>query len=287
MNCSPWSHTSANAVAHVQQAFRLRGMDPLQPLIDNLHSDGRPRVWSLVITVFGDSVQLRGGRVPAVRLNRLLGRVGIESGALRTSLSRLSRDGWVEGRKSGRTSSYALTPSGTAQFGPATARIYAAPRNSPVADWTFSTQEVAGALRVAGGWLSPSKVTTSGFQITGNLSKNSADDIWNNLASDHVAALGKLADDLTTLAGLDPDPIEAAAARTLLIHRWRRLVLRHPEVPAELTPTDFAPRDIHRAVADAYARLTPMAEQWLDLAQGDMPAMPNATPALVKRFGKA
>ncbi|NBR89524.1 MAG: phenylacetic acid degradation protein, partial [Rhodobacteraceae bacterium] len=43
-------------------------MDPLAPLIDALHAEGRLRVWSLVITVFGDSVQHRGGRISTARL---------------------------------------------------------------------------------------------------------------------------------------------------------------------------------------------------------------------------
>lgn len=38
-------------------------MDPLAPLITAVHTEGRLRVWSLVITVFGDLVQHRGGAV--------------------------------------------------------------------------------------------------------------------------------------------------------------------------------------------------------------------------------
>ncbi|MGH1415537.1 MAG: PaaX family transcriptional regulator C-terminal domain-containing protein [Pelagimonas sp.] len=259
-------------------------MDPLAPLISSLSADGRPRVWSLVITVFGDSVQHRGGRVAAVRLNRLLGRIGVESGALRTALSRLSRDGWVEGRKAGRTSSYALTPSGSAQFGPATAQIYAPPRQSAVSEWSFGSQESPGAIRLSGGWLRPGPANGSGFGITGKLSGPSAPEVWKALTSEHVSALHRLADDLRALSGLELGPLDAAAARTLLIHRWRRLVLRYPNVPAELFPPEFTPQNLHQSVAQNYTRLCPMAEQWLDHSEGDMPAMPQATADLAKRF---
>ena len=51
-------------------------MDPLSPLVEALHSEGRLRVWSLVITVFGDLVQHRGGQISTARLGQLLGRVG-------------------------------------------------------------------------------------------------------------------------------------------------------------------------------------------------------------------
>lgn len=260
-------------------------MDPLLPLINNLNADGRPRVWSLVITVFGDLVQHRGGRVQTVRLSQLLGRVGIESGALRTALSRLSRDGWVEGRKTGRTSSYKLTPSGVQQFGPATARIYAAPRTKPVQTWRFSLSHAPGALRVAGGWLHPGKPISKGFELTGTLGKHSGPEIWGGLAADHKQALNQLALDLLALTGTDLPMIDAAAARTLLIHRWRRIVLRYPEVPAEFFPTEFPVQALHQQVAALYHRLTPQTEAWLDTAAGEMPAMPTAKTAQTNRFG--
>ena len=76
-------------------------MDPLAPLIETLTADGRLRVWSLVITVFGDSVEPRGGTISTARLGRLLGRIGVGSGALRTALSRLAGDGWVTAQRKG------------------------------------------------------------------------------------------------------------------------------------------------------------------------------------------
>jgi phenylacetic acid degradation operon negative regulatory protein len=271
-------------VAPAGKARILRDMDPLQPLLDNLHSDGRPRVWSLVITIFGDSVQHRGGRIETARLNKLIARLGIESGALRTALSRLSRDGWVEGQRNGRTSSYTLTPAGLEQAGPATTRIYAAPRIGPVETWCFSTIAPPDALRIAGGWLTPHRRATDGFQICGALGSESAQAVWTNLAPSHVAALEKTASDVRSLEDLTLDPLDALAARTLLIHRWRRLVLRWPEVPAELMPDTFSPGDIHAAVAAAYAHLSPAAESWLDQAIDDTPAMPSAGPGQAKRF---
>ena len=111
-------------------------MDPLKPLIDALHSEGRLRVWSLVITVFGDLVQHRGGEVSTARLGVLMNRIGVEPGALRTALSRLSRDGWVTRERAGRTSLYRLSDRGLDRFAPATSMIYAPPRREPVAEWS-------------------------------------------------------------------------------------------------------------------------------------------------------
>ncbi len=259
-------------------------MDTLAPLIQTLHEDGRLRVWSLVITVFGDSVQHRGGQIAAVRLNRLLGRIGVENGALRTALSRLARDGWVVGERDGRTSRYGLTPQGLRQFGSATARIYSPPREGRVARWTFHTDPNIVGLTIAGGFLNAGDIAVSGFSVAGELSTGSAAEVWQGLDPAHETALQRLAQDLRALSLVPDEPLTALAARTLLIHRWRRLVLRWPEVPAELMPAGFQPADLHGAVADTYARLTPAAEIWLDSADRDMPAMPPPDAASAKRF---
>src|SRR5690606_20091049 len=49
--------------------------------------------------------------------------------------------------------------------------------------------------------------------------------------ADAYAPLGSALD-----GGAVPAPLEAMAARTLLIHDWRRIVLRDPGLPAALLP---------------------------------------------------
>lgn len=260
-------------------------MDPLAPLIDSLNADGRPRVWSLVITVFGDFVQHRGGHVATQRLSQLLGRIGIETGALRTALSRLSSDGWVESTRSGRTSSYSLTRRGLEEFGPATARIYAAPGGGGD-EWIFETRESPRALRLAGGWLRPGPATkpAEGFRLSGRLSAEGAAEIWEALDPAHRTALERLGTDLATLKTFEAPPLDCAAARMLLIHRWRRLVLLWPDLPPGVLPSSGPFPDPQAAVAAAYARLSPGAEAWLDSGDADMPPMPPATAPVRARF---
>lgn len=264
-------------------------MDPLQPLIDTLNADGRPRVWSLVITVFGDVVQLRGGRIATGRLSLLLGRIGIETGALRTALSRLASDGWVESHRDGRTARYSLTRAGQREFGPATARIYAPPPAGPVESWFFGEGQRAGALAVAGGWLAPADAAgeVSGFGIRGGLTPGAAQAVWQALDPAHRLAIQRLVSDLTALETLPETPLDAAVARMLLVHRWRRLVLRWPDVPPELLPADLALRDLHAAVARRYAALAPLSERWFDEPFGDLPPLPAPDSAFADRFRNA
>ena len=229
-------------------------MDPLAPVIAALHAEGRPRVWSLVITVFGDSVQPRGGSIATVRLQRLLERVGVTSGTLRTALSRLRRDGWVE------------------------------------AEWTLCQGcEEAGFPVAPGLRLLPGPPPEgAALAVTGRLSALAPAARETLLPPEQQAAIAALLADIAALDGQSLGPLDAAAARTLLVHRWRRLVLRWPEPPAELLPEALRPRSaasLRAAVAGLYHALTPAAEAWFDGGAEDMPPMPPAAPALRMRFG--
>ncbi|MDR9485184.1 MAG: PaaX family transcriptional regulator C-terminal domain-containing protein [Sediminimonas sp.] len=266
-------------------------MDPLAPLIDALHSEGRLRVWSLVITVFGDSVQHRGGRISTARLGRLLGRVGVEQGALRTALSRLARDGWVTSERIGRSSVYRLSQSGLSRFTEATGRIYAAPRAAPVGEWVLALGPEQPGLPLGGGWMlrpadkNTDNIPTPYCAVTGALSELSDDMREAILGEGQRAALEALARDLDILEGLSLDPFDAAAARTLLIHRWRRIVLRYPEPPNEVLPHDLcSPAPPRARVARAYLALSPAAERWFDQCGEDVLAMPCSPTSLDWRF---
>ena len=265
-------------------------MDPLSPLISALHDEGRLRVWSLVITVFGDSVQLRGGRIANLRLQKLLGRIGIEPGTIRTALSRLGRDGWVTSEREGRNSYYRLTAEGLAQFADATSRIYAPPRTSPVTEWVLAIGPDQPGVPVAPGVVlrpTDQAAPTPECAVSGDLSALSKAMRATLLTKAHQEALTALFADLDALAGCSLTPLEAAAARTLLIHRWRRIVLRHPEPPIDLLPERFRARDPRAQVAAAYGALTQSAEIWFDTALQDVSAMPSAHPDFGKRFRQA
>lgn len=256
-------------------------MDPLAPLIAALHSEGRLRVWSLVITVFGDLVQHRGGVISTTRLRLLLGRIGVEQGTLRTALSRLSSDGWVTGERSGRTSLYRLTPQGVARFAPATARIYAPPRRDPVLRWAaVVTLTDIGASQVR---VCPAdEVEDAGdCHIVGDLAAVSARFRAHALSAEHRAALAALAADLAELRQPLSDPLDAAAARVLLIHRWRRIILRYPDIAVDLMPEDSPLKDPRAEVAKVYAALSPATEAWLDEStegEGPMSLCAEETP---------
>src|ERR1700722_5281665 len=95
------------------------------------------RSGSLLITLLGDAIAPRGGRITLGSLIRLAEPLGLPERLVRTSVARLAQDGWLAARRSGRTSEYALTPGGRRRFAAATRRIYGARPHSWNRRWTL------------------------------------------------------------------------------------------------------------------------------------------------------
>lgn len=95
------------------------------------------RAKSLVVTVWGDAIAPHGGMVWLSGLIRLLSPFGLNERLVRTSVYRLSREGWLSARQDGRRSLYRLTAQGLTRFEHAYRRIYA-----PVADHWDQTWDI-------------------------------------------------------------------------------------------------------------------------------------------------
>ena len=249
-------------------------MDPIAPLIANLTSEGRVRVWSLVITLFGDAVQHRGGRIAAAELLRLFQRIGIEEGTVRTALSRLKSDGWVERDREGRNSFYRLSAKGQALTEEASPTIYRAPLEDPQV-WSLQVgaEPEKGFALAEGVWLVPGP-PEGGIAVSGALSGQEKV-ARTAISASHRQMLATLEEDLEAAAAGDLDPLSALAARTLLIHRWRRIALRFPDIPPTLMLEDLP--DPRAALARLYPRLFEASEPCLDL--------PKTQGAKLVRFG--
>ncbi len=83
-------------------------------------------------------------------------------------------------------------------------------------------------------------------------------------------------------------PEQAFILRTLLIHDYRRLLLRDPQLPDALLPHDWPGHPARLLCKDVYLRLQDLSEAYLDqhmcLANGDTP---EALPLLPQRFQSA
>src|ERR1043166_6392973 len=104
---------------------------PLARIIEQLKREPS-RTGSIVITVFGDRVVPRGGSGWLCTLLAVFEMLDIEGGVVRTAMSRLATDGWLERSRVGRNSFYRLARKGRQTFDAATRHIY----DPPSADWT-------------------------------------------------------------------------------------------------------------------------------------------------------
>jgi len=78
---------------------------------------------------------------------------------------------------------------------------------------------------------------------------------------------------------------EAFTARILLIHHYRRIVLRDPLLPADLLPSNWPGRQARALCGEIYRLLLPGSERWLDAhATNDEGPLPPAGRALLRRF---
>lgn len=270
----------------------------LDVAIEQLRADSALKTWSLIITFFGDAVVPRGGVVAAATVQVLMQRFGIEAGAVRTALSRLVRDGWVVREKRGRQSYYTLSRHGAQPFESATRRIYAGiaterlaqehqdPRQwlllmHPAADpqWIRSLLDRVPAVSLGSGCVlidRPELTPAEFFQSDDILVlRGSVDKVpeWvARLAGPADISLGfkRLIARFESMAYAQScasvEPLDAMAARCLLIHEWRRVLLKSADLSSALMPADWPREQCRSFVAQMYQMLLLPSEQWLDQA---------------------
>jgi phenylacetic acid degradation operon negative regulatory protein len=82
------------------------------------------------------------------------------------------------------------------------------------------------------------------------------------------------------------DPLQCFAVRTLLIHAYRRVLLRDPLLPAALLPLDWPGGAAYALCRDFYRRTHQRAERHLAATLGtDNAVWPPANAAFYARFG--
>ena len=260
---------------------------PVAALLDQFQAAKPLRAWSLIITLYGDAIVPRGGSLWLGSLVEIMALFGIDAGHVRTAMSRLTADGWLERRRLGRNSYYRLSAKGEGIFGAASERIYGGGGNDsdghlrlallsadvPDRAAIRSSLEAIGFVAlsptsyVAVGDSEPRLLDRAGVYF---LKVKPSDEAKRIAAT--AWKLGALADAYRTFiaqfAALENSAsrlaeAEAFVVRILLIHEFRRIVLRDPGLPAPLSPLDW-PEPMARALAGGiYRTIMPRSEVWL------------------------
>ena len=283
---------------------------PLDRIVQELKREPS-RTGSIVITVFGDAIVPRGGAVWLGTLLEFFKALDIDGGVVRTAMSRLASDGWLERSKIGRNSFYRLVENGQQTFDIATKHIY----DRPPSDWTGRFELLlignAGerdasreALKNAGFgsplpgvWVAPSGVPVPDEALRAIRLEVSAEDESGRRLLSESWPLDRTADAyLKFMKTFEPlrnwierraalPEGDAFTARILLIHHYRRVVLRDPLLPIALLPRDWPGRAARALCGDIYRALLPASEQWLDrYGSNETGPLPKAGSELWRRF---
>ncbi len=305
----------------------------IQDRLEAFRKQDRVQAGSLIISVFGDAVVPRGGRIWLGSLIRLLAPLGLNERLVRTTVFRLARDEWLGSEPCGRRTDYLLTPSGQQRIEEASRRIYASTAQAWDRRWRLivAVGELAAKdrerLRRALFWqgfgtlsgdcfVHPSADLITAFDAlageglgellprlkpliaadaTLGVAASDAELVhaaWNleRLAAtyrDFVARYQPVLAQLRDGPG-ESDDERAFLLRVLLIHDYRRLLLRDPGLPDVLLASDWPGQQARLLCRELYRRLLVQSERHLDahfqLADG---RIPEASSRLLERFQDA
>lgn len=291
---------------------------PVDALVDAFHARHPIRAGSLIVTVYGDAVAPRGGELSTGSLIALLSALRIGDGLVRTALTRLVQDGWLDRTRQGRNSHYRLSEKGRGVFDAATRRIYFAAPGQWDGGWSLAVLDGTGEARTRTrarledwgfGALAPNVMLRPNGAGSGaeapldaapglvRLAATGADPhearrlaglVWplDDLAARYRRFAGRfapLAEDEATARALDP--AEALVVRILLIHEYRRVILRDPLLPRALLPADWPGHAARGLCGRLYDAIRAASERWIDehgLNSGG--PLPSPDAAFARRF---
>ena len=314
-------------------------LQPLTPLTDKhllkFCRQDRMQAGSLIISLFGDAIYPRGGKVWLGCLIQLLSPLAVNERLIRTAIFRLVKEEWLLPTTAGRRTDYALSLSGTQRIEEASKYIYA--QSSPEWDNNWRILMLSSSISVKDRDLLRKALVWQGFgpwqnhafvhpgadlNITMALLEREGlghllDHCWPLLAQSLATGNGQtdrqvvaamwdlkqlansykkfstlyqplIAEWLALGSKTQKDQSEKAfVLRLLLIHDFRRLVLRDPSLPLNLLPAHWPGQAARQTCMALYGLLRSASEKYLDqhlqLADGKLT---SSRKVFAQRFKK-
>ena len=271
------------------------------------------RTPSLLATLFGDVVEAHGGEIWLGSLVRLMAPLGVGERLVRTAVSRLARDGFLSGTRSGRRSFYRVSEHARPKVERLERRIYHADAPPWNGDWRLVFTGTLGIepprraeLRRRLVWLGFGVVAPN---VYGHPTA-SLEPVWQLLEEtgvadqavvmsaakfdrsrglsdremaaqcfrlevvaqgyrDFIAEFSPFAEALAATGPGESHPEHCFVLRTLLVHGYRRIVLKDPALPRALLPDDWPGHEAQRLCAALHRGLQLHAEAFIRAAGED------------------
>ena len=250
---------------------------------------------SALFDLYGDHLRSRGGRAPVAALVRLLAPLGVAAPAVRTAVSRMVRQGWLDPVRLDGGPGYALTPRAVRRLDDSAARIYRTQQQGWDGSWHLAVAalptERSRRDRLRAGltflgfaqlddatWIGPrwseevdSLLELEGVRAERFTARHDGDSHSLVRRAWDVEGLGRAytrwladAEQLMDEAGPEADDEAAFAARSRLVHEWRKFLFLDPGLPRPLLPGDW-PGDKAADFFDAESeRLRPAATRFVE-----------------------
>lgn len=259
------------------------------------------RARSLVFDLFGDYLRYRGGAVRLRALVALMAPFGVPEATVRVVAARMRREGWLTSSREGRETVYALSESAWALLDEGRSRIFGRASGPWDGQWhmvLYSVPETERALREqlrkrlawcgfgplsASVWVSPHDRTSlvvdafagepsvrldvfhsrsAGADSDRDIARRSWD--LPALDRDYADLLARYAPRLPRYRRGEPAGPVALVERMRLVHDYRLIPFRDPDLPPELLPAGWPGRRAHDVFLEAHGLLRGPAEAHVD-----------------------
>jgi phenylacetic acid degradation operon negative regulatory protein len=298
----------------------------LENLVENFQQKRPLRAGSLIITTYGDIIHPRGGNVWLGSLMKLLKPMGVSERLVRTSVYRLVQEGWLQTEKVGRCSYYSVTGAGLRRFQQAFEHVYSLGNDEWSGSWClvflnqlepdirtkvrdelkwlsfgsmasgvmehprFTRHELVPMLQEWGALEDTIVMQTLPLEQRGPRAlRRQVKESWNldELGFRYKRFLERFRPLWRKLGNHDDlCPEDCVTLRILLIHEYRKILLRDPLLPDELLPGDWEGRSAKQLCRNLYRAIYSRADEHLaTVLENASGPLPGPSQGFYRRFG--
>lgn len=246
------------------------GSNQVREIADAFAQVGDLKLWSVIVTMFGDRSQHGGGETPGTLLSTIIERMGLQPQAMRVALHRLKRDGWIESRHVARVAYYTLTETGARQTHSVADRVYGSAPDPDQPTFLllappegFSDQlanvpedrvfQTSRRIAYAIGDIDPAEVSAVVADLSYPFPEWAEVQLRSAACQEEFLGLTRLLDQLDL--GKTGSPVDVLVLRTLVLHTWRRLTLKSHPVAEVALGDHAAALTCRKKVLDALDKL--------------------------------